>query len=107
MSELAEEVTLSRGGATRLVARMEQAGLVEREVPAHDRRATYARLTPAGQDALERAMPVHLAAVQERFSRHIDDAQAAALRDAFAAILIGNGVDCAALNEAAAQVDAA
>jgi DNA-binding MarR family transcriptional regulator len=100
MSELAEDVTLSRGGATRLVARMEEAGLVVREIPPHDRRATFARLTPAGQAALDRAMPVHLAAVEERFGRHLDDAQAAALRSAFAALLIGNGVECGALTNA-------
>ena len=40
-------------------------------------RATFARLTPAGQAALEQAMPVHLAAVEEMFSRHVDDAHRA------------------------------
>ena len=33
MSDLAAQLTLSRGGATRLVARMEEDGLVEREIP--------------------------------------------------------------------------
>ncbi len=106
MSELAEDVTLSRGGATRLVARMEEAGLVAREVPPEDRRATFARLTPAGAAALERAMPVHLAAVEEMFGRHIDEAQAAALRAAFTQILLGNGVPCSVLTDAEATLDA-
>ena len=45
------------------VARMEEAGLVEREIPKEDRRATYARITTKGTAALERAKPVHLEAV--------------------------------------------
>ena len=48
MGELAEQLTLSRGGATRLIARMEEAGLVEREIPKEDRRATFARITAEG-----------------------------------------------------------
>ena len=53
MGDLAESLTLSRGGATRLVARMEEAGLVEREIPKEDRRATYARITDKGREAFE------------------------------------------------------
>jgi DNA-binding MarR family transcriptional regulator len=95
MSELAEDLTLSRGGATRLVARLEDAGLVIRETPAHDRRATFARLTDAGAAALGRAKPVHLAAVEEGFGRHLSEEQAASMLAAFAQVLVGNGFDCA------------
>ena len=45
MSDLADALLLSRGGATRLVARAEEDGLVRREIPPDDRRATYAVLT--------------------------------------------------------------
>jgi DNA-binding MarR family transcriptional regulator len=92
MSELADCLTLSRGGATRLVARMEEAGLVERVIPKEDRRATFARITDAGTEAFERAKPVHFAAVDELFNRHIDDEQTAVMRAAFGQILRGNGV---------------
>jgi DNA-binding MarR family transcriptional regulator len=97
MSELAESLTLSRGGATRLVARMEDAGLVVREIPSHDRRATFARMTDSGAEALERAKPVHFAAVEEHFSRHITEAQAAAIRTAFARVLVAEGYECGPL----------
>jgi DNA-binding MarR family transcriptional regulator len=94
MSELAESLTLSRGGATRLVARLEEAGLVGREIPSHDRRATFARITEAGTAALLRAKPVHMAAVEQHFSRHITDAQAATIRAAIARVLVGEGYEC-------------
>ena len=48
MSDLADALLLSRGGATRLVARAEDDGLVRREIPPDDRRATYAVLTRRG-----------------------------------------------------------
>src|SRR5262245_57277378 len=91
MGELAEHLTLSRGGATRLIARMEQAGLVEREIPKEDRRATYARITEAGLAAFERTQPIQAAVIEELFGRHIDDHQAAVLRAAFDQVLRGNG----------------
>ena len=49
MNELADDLILSRGGATRLIARMEEAGLVERQTPPSDRRATFAVITDAGR----------------------------------------------------------
>ena len=92
MSDLAAQLTLSRGGATRLIARMEDEGLVEREIPKSDRRATYARLTEQGTEALTKAKPVHFAAVEEMWSGHLDDEQAAVLQAAFAQVLRGNGI---------------
>jgi DNA-binding MarR family transcriptional regulator len=76
MNELADALLLSRGGATRLVARMEGAGLVVRETPPDDRRATFAVITAEGRRAVDRAMPVHLELVEEAFGRHIDASEA-------------------------------
>ena len=78
MNELADDLILSRGGATRLIARMEASGLVGRETPAHDRRATFAVITPAGRELVERALPIHLDIVEELYGRHLDgdDAEA-------------------------------
>ena len=72
MNALADELILSRGGATRLVARMEEAGLVARETPPTDRRATFAVITAKGTEALDRAVPVHLELVDQAFSRHLE-----------------------------------
>ncbi|MDQ6854515.1 MAG: MarR family transcriptional regulator [Actinomycetota bacterium] len=71
MSELADAVLLSRSGVTRLVDRMERAGLVRREQCETDRRASYATLTPEGKRALNRALPVHLRGIEEHFGRHL------------------------------------
>ena len=49
MSELAEWLTLSRGGITKLVDRLEEAGYLERVSCAEDRRALQAELTAAGE----------------------------------------------------------
>jgi DNA-binding MarR family transcriptional regulator len=79
MNVLADALFVSRGGATRLVARLEQAGLVEREIPAADRRATYAQITAKGRAAIERALPVHFELVEELYGRHLRPGDAEAI----------------------------
>ncbi len=94
MGELAEDLLLSRGGATRLVARMEDAGLVTREVPPEDRRATFAVLTPAGRDAVERAAPVQLQAVERHFGHAVSDEEAEAVAAMCTRVLEHLGARC-------------
>src|SRR6266571_8720786 len=53
MSELAEWLTLSRGGITKLVDRLQEAGYLARVNCAEDRRSLQAELTPAGERMLE------------------------------------------------------
>lgn len=101
MNELADELLVSRGGATRLVARMEEAGLVERVTPPEDRRATYARITEAGREAERRASPVLLELVEQEFGRHLDDEDLAALTRISAKLLRGAGEECMWLSMAA------
>jgi DNA-binding MarR family transcriptional regulator len=67
MSELAESALLSLSGMTRLVDRLVQAGLVERERCADDRRVLYARPTRAGTSLFAAARATHLRGVRERF----------------------------------------
>jgi DNA-binding MarR family transcriptional regulator len=91
MNELADDLILSRGGATRLIARMEEAGLVERQTPPHDRRATFAVITDAGREAIERALPVHLEVVEEVYARHLTDEDAELLLRVAAKICDAHG----------------
>lgn len=67
MAELADAVLLSRSGVTRLVDRLEQAGLVVRERVEGDGRGVVAALTEQGLDTLRTASRTHLAGVVRHF----------------------------------------
>jgi DNA-binding MarR family transcriptional regulator len=65
MGELINATAFSSGEVTRLVDRMEQAGLVERRPCPTDRRVQYVGLTDAGRAMLESATEVHVRGIQE------------------------------------------
>ena len=60
MSQLAQQMVLTSGGATRLVDRLVGDGLVEREACPSDRRVLWAKLSSAGRSKLEAALTTHL-----------------------------------------------
>ena len=64
---IAREQVLTTGGMTRLIDRMEAAGLVERADDPADRRARWVRLTPLGEQTAVRAARVHLANIRRYF----------------------------------------
>lgn len=64
MSDLAAAVALTSSGTTRLVDRIEAAGLIERQPCPTDRRVSYAVLTDAGREVLARTTPIHLRGIQ-------------------------------------------
>ncbi len=70
MSELADGVLLSRSGLTRLVDRLEQAGLLERERCDDDARGYFAIITDRGRELFSDARETHLAGVRDRFLVH-------------------------------------
>ena len=73
MHELARAVVLSRSGLTRLVDRLEGAGLIGREPDPADRRGSYAAITEDGKATLRRMWPVYAAGIAEHFGRHLTD----------------------------------
>jgi DNA-binding MarR family transcriptional regulator len=79
MSELADLMVLSRSGATRLVDRLEAAGLLERVVCDTDRRGQWAQLTADGYERLRDASPTHLRGIAEHFLDRIPPDELAAL----------------------------
>ncbi len=79
MQDLAEAVLLSKSGLTRLVDRMQKAGLLSREACPSDRRGTFALLTDRGLATLRAAAPTHVRGVQEHFAAHLTDEEAATL----------------------------
>jgi MarR family transcriptional regulator, 2-MHQ and catechol-resistance regulon repressor len=65
LGELQRHVSVSSGGATFLVDRLEGKGLVKRRSCADDRRATFAALTPKGTRVLTRILPKHKTAIRK------------------------------------------
>ncbi len=65
MSELAAQSSLTPSGLTRSVDRLARQGLVDRRTCPEDRRGSFAVLTPAGRELMDRAVPEHAAHVDE------------------------------------------
>ena len=82
MTEIANRILFSKSGLTRVIDRMETAGLVRRERPPEDRRVVRVLLTPAGLDTLNAARAVHRQGIEEHFVSHIDPAELEALAEA-------------------------
>jgi DNA-binding MarR family transcriptional regulator len=75
MAELADAVLLSRSGVTRLVDRLEVAGMVTRERFDGDGRGVVAVITKKGVDTLRAAARTHLAGVVQHFVEHMNPAE--------------------------------
>jgi DNA-binding MarR family transcriptional regulator len=71
MHKLASALLLSKSGLTRLVDRMEDADLVQRE--ANDRRSTYVSMTELGMATFKQAMPFVQTSIRHHFAQHIAD----------------------------------
>ena len=65
MTALAEQTTATLARLSHVVQRLETRGLLERFPCPEDRRATNAKLTPAGWDKVREAAPGHVEAVRE------------------------------------------
>ncbi|WP_068920785.1 MarR family winged helix-turn-helix transcriptional regulator [Planobispora rosea] len=59
MQELAEAVGLNQSSVTRLIARLEEAGLTRRTLCSNDRRGVYSVITEAGRTRLAGATPAY------------------------------------------------
>ena len=86
MGDLATRLLISPSTCTRVVARMADAGLVDRRVDADDARVRHAAITREGEAALRAASVTHLAGVQRHFGRFVPDPDADVLRDRFEAM---------------------
>jgi DNA-binding MarR family transcriptional regulator len=91
MSDLADSMLVAQSSVTRLIDRMERAGLVRREPNLLDRRVTMVAMTEEGQRLYARARPIHLRGVAERFGAHVDAEDAETLRRIMRQVLEGNG----------------
>jgi DNA-binding MarR family transcriptional regulator len=80
LAELAEAALLSRSGLSRLVDRLEAAGLLNREPCEDDARGAFAVLTPEGLQALRRCWRVYGAEIAARVGQRLSPAEARTLR---------------------------
>ena len=79
MSELASSASTSQSRLSRIVARLEAAGYVTREMAPDDRRAVLATLTEAGLAKLVSAAPGHVAQVRRLIFDRLTPAQVVSL----------------------------
>jgi DNA-binding MarR family transcriptional regulator len=65
MQELANRVHLTPSALSRLITRLERAGLVDRAACQDDRRSVWTQMTPAGRECYLAARPTHRAILRE------------------------------------------
>lgn len=71
MNQIAEAIVHSNGGTTRLIDRIEEAGLVERMLCPSDRRAIHVAITAAGNAKLDEALAIHVGYLEEHVSSRL------------------------------------
>lgn len=79
MGRLADSLSLSKSGATRLIDRLVDDGFVDRVSCSSDLRGAEAALTEAGLDRLRTAAPTHLRGIAEYFLSAIEGEDLAAV----------------------------
>jgi DNA-binding MarR family transcriptional regulator len=81
MTDIAETLILSRGGTTKLVDRLEEAGLVVRTASPDDRRVTLVEITAEGSGIVDRSRAILDRIIQERWGAHVSKSDAQAVLD--------------------------
>ena len=87
MHDLARKAVVSRSNVTRLVDRMEEAGLVARSDCPLDGRGTVCELTPKGRALRAKMWPVYKKQIDTLFGKHLDAREADLISTAFDRII--------------------
>jgi len=87
MHELAAAVVLSRSNLTRLIDRLDGAGLTVRERCPDDRRGAFAAITPKGREMRKKMWPLYRRQIEELFTSHLTAKDAETLNSLFGKIL--------------------
>jgi DNA-binding MarR family transcriptional regulator len=75
MNQIAEAIVHSTGGTTRLIDRLEEAGLVQRQNCPTDRRAVYVAITENGNRRLDEALSVHLTYLEGHLGSRLSNSE--------------------------------
>jgi DNA-binding MarR family transcriptional regulator len=89
MTDLAERCLLSKSRLSHQITRMEEAGLVKREVCPSDRRGAFAVLTDEGMRRMVKAAPSHVEGVRRHFIDRLTPEEIAVLGKAFRRVADG------------------
>ncbi len=81
MNQIADAIVHSTGGTTRLIDRLEVAGLVERQNCPSDRRAIHVAITEVGNQRLDAALDVHLGYLEENLATRLTKMERGQLAD--------------------------
>ena len=73
LTELASSILLSQSGLSKLLDRMEAAGLVRRDPDPRDGRAAFAAITPRGRSLARKARHSHHEFLRQTFAEALDD----------------------------------
>jgi DNA-binding MarR family transcriptional regulator len=79
MSALSRQLTITTGGATRMMERLERDGLVRRVPGTDDRRVVFAEVTETGRLELQRVIGVHVRDLIDVFTVRLEPDEVAAL----------------------------
>ena len=89
MTHIAKDTVLTGGGVTRIVARLEKLGLIERRSCPKDGRGVFAVLTERGRAKQLAAHKVHLAGVRRLFLAHASEPELRTLGRLFGKVVDG------------------
>jgi DNA-binding MarR family transcriptional regulator len=87
MTDLADATSQSRSRLSHQITRMEKRGLVRRDECEGDKRGTFAVLSKAGSDTIERVAPYHVENVRRHFIDRLTPQQQEEIRSTFQPIV--------------------
>ncbi|MCP5030977.1 MAG: MarR family transcriptional regulator [Actinomycetia bacterium] len=90
MTELAEQLAMTRGGITKVVDRLEHLGYVQRQADATDRRSLIVSSTQTGRAAQEQSTPIVDEAIAELWGTHLSTEEAKLLVGIMTRIMTSN-----------------
>lgn len=91
MSDIANRLVLSPGGATKVIDRLEEMSYVERIPDPTDRRATLLQITQAGRQAMARNRAIVDAGLEAIWAEHVTDDEARLIVDVMNRVVHARG----------------